>query len=231
MSDEVDPTEVIRTSPEPGSEADVEAAVPAKRTLLVIAALAGAAMLAIASIAIAVSVNNASDSPIPTASPSSLPGASTSPPSDSASPESSEAPAPPAATREPGPVDIDEPAVIVPGLTASIDSIEAVQGEASGPGEVAGPSIRFVVTVVNGTTSTVNLANTVVTVYYGADEVPASELRKPGGSPLPAEVAAGSSATGTYIFSIPTDQRDQVRIMVDYSVDVSPLVFEGPVPR
>lgn len=231
MSDEVTPTEVIGAGPDPENDGDAESAVPAKRTLLIIAALAGAAMLAIAGIAIAVSVNGSSVSPPPTTTPSSTITTDTPSPTSAptSTPEATDTAAPPA-TGDPVPVDIDKPADIVPGLTASIDSIEAVQGEASGPGEVAGPSIRFDVTVVNETSGSADLTSTVVTVYYGDADTPASELRKPGGSPLPARVAAGSSATGTYIFSVPDEERGLVRIMVDYSVGVEPLVFEGSVP-
>ncbi len=68
-----------------------------------------------------------------------------------------------------------------------------------------------------------------MSAYYGADRTPAPELREPGGSPLPAAVGAGKTVTGVYIFTVPEDQRNNVTLMVDYSVDVAPLVFQGDV--
>jgi hypothetical protein len=115
-------------------------------------------------------------------------------------------------------------------VTAGVTSVESVQGTAEGPGEVAGPAIRFVVTVTNNSASTLSLRTAVVNVDYGADRTPAAELSSPGGSPFPEEVPAGSSATGTFVYTVPIEERADVRITVDYSVDVPPLVFAGPVP-
>lgn len=145
----------------------------------------------------------------------------------SASPTGEPTPVPPAT---PSPVPLDEPAAIQPGLVASIDQIEAVQGEARGPGEVAGPAIRFRVSIVNSTSAAVDLTGTVVTVDYGAERTPALQLFEPGASPLPGSVAAGATATAVYIFTIPVDQRSLVHITVDHSVGVPPLEFTGAVP-
>ena len=135
-------------------------------------------------------------------------------------------------SEEPGDetVDFDESVDVVPGVVASIAKLEAVDGEASGPGEVAGPSVRVTVSIVNDTTKSVALDTAVIVAYYGSDQTPAAELSGPGVSYLPASVGAGKSVTGTYVFSIPVDQRDDVRIVLDYSVDVPPLVFRGSAP-
>lgn len=128
------------------------------------------------------------------------------------------------------PVPIESPGIITQGLTAQILSIEAVDGVAEGPGEVSGPSIRFTVTITNGTTAAVDLTSTVVTVDYGSDRIPAGQLYEPGASPMPTTVTAGAAVSGVYVFSIPVDQRGLVNITVDYSVGVPPLVFTGQVP-
>jgi hypothetical protein len=135
----------------------------------------------------------------------------------------------PAVPEEKPPTAIDRPAPITPGLTAEISRVEAVDGTARGPGEVAGPSLRVTVTIENSTAADASLNATVVSAYYGADRTPAPELREPGGSPLPAVVGAGKTVTGVYIFTVPEDQRNNVTLMVDYSVDVAPLVFQGDV--
>jgi hypothetical protein len=129
------------------------------------------------------------------------------------------------------PVPINTKASVKKGLTASISKLEAVKGEANGPGEVAGPAIRFVLTLTNSSDKELPLDTTVVNAYYGKAETPATQLEKPGGHALPASVKAGGKATGTFIYSIPPNQRNDVLITVDYSVDVSLLAFRGKAPR
>jgi hypothetical protein len=155
-------------------------------------------------------------------------------PGSSAGPADSPSPGPSARATPlapSAPVAIDKPAQISPGLSAAITKFEAVEGKALTPGEVSAPCVRITVTIRNATSSAVPLNTAVVTAYYGADATPALELTSPGGTPFPAKLEAGNTATAIYLFSIPVDQRDRVRIEVDYSVEVSPLVFEGAVPR
>ena len=154
-------------------------------------------------------------------------------PSDSPAPGTTSVPSgdpTPVPQATPSPIAIDEPGTIEPGVTASIDTIEAVQGEAKGPGEVAGPAIRFRVSIANDTAAAIDLGATVVTVDYGTDRTPALQLFEPGASALPTSAAPGETATAVYVFTIPVDQRGLVHITVDYSVGVPPLEFTGAVP-
>lgn len=129
------------------------------------------------------------------------------------------------------PVPIGDPAEIAPSLTAKIVEIEAVEGEAQGPGEVAAPSIRVTVEVDNATKEASSLGTAVVTAYYGSASTPAAELREPGGRAFPDSVAAGETAEAVYVFSVPPDERDDVTILVDYALEYAPLQFHGEVPR
>ena len=154
------------------------------------------------------------------------PGATSSPvASDPGTPPADAQPEP----REP--VALEKPAELAPEVTASIGTIEVVQGEAKRPGEIAGPSVRFTTSISNSSGKLLDLRSTVVSVYYGSDEVPANQLEEPGGVPLPSDVSTGQIATGTYVFSIPPDQRSLVRIVVDYSVRFPPAVFAGSIPN
>jgi hypothetical protein len=119
----------------------------------------------------------------------------------------------------------------VPGVVVSIDNLEAVTGEAEGPGEVAGPALRFTLTLRNDGNTPVSLESTIVTVYSGPNQEPAIDLREPGGVALPGEIAAGATVTGVFIFTVPVEHRDQVKIGVDYTVGVPIVVFEGAAPR
>ncbi|MGO4689580.1 hypothetical protein [Glaciibacter sp. 2TAF33] len=129
------------------------------------------------------------------------------------------------------PVAFTKPVAPVTGLVFSLSALEAVQGVARGPGEVAGPALRFALTIRNDTAATVSLESTVVNLYFGADQNPATDLQEPGGVPLPPEVASGTSATAVLIFAVPAAERDKVKIAVDYSVGVPIVVFEGRAPR
>jgi len=129
------------------------------------------------------------------------------------------------------PVPLTDPAAAVPGVAFSISELEAVEGVARGPGEVAGPSLRFVVSVRNDTAAPVSLTSTVVNFFFGAAQSPATELAAPGGVPFPDEVPAGATAQGVFVFTVPADQRDEVQIAIDYSAGVPIVLFEGAAPH
>lgn len=129
------------------------------------------------------------------------------------------------------PVDISATTAVTEGITAKVEKLEAVQGEAKGIGEIAGPAIRFTVTVTNGTAEAVPLANAIVNVSAGADDAPASQLSGPNTVAFPESVAAGGSASGTFVFSVPVEQRDSVKIYLNYSVAAPVAAFAGPAPK
>jgi hypothetical protein len=192
------------------------------RRKTIVGVIAGVVVIAIIVVIVVASLASRSQSPAGShsGSPSATPSASgTASGTPSATPSTTPTAAP-----------IASPGTIKPGLTAQITRFEAVDGVAKTPGEVSGPSVRFTVTVTNTGTSAESLATTVVTAYYGDDSTPALELSEPGGVTMPASVAGGGTATGVYIFTIPADQRNNVRLEVDYSTKVRPLVFQGALP-
>lgn len=130
-----------------------------------------------------------------------------------------------------GAIGFDDTAPVADGVTVKIESLEAVDGEASQPGEVAGPSIRVTIAFTNNGSEAYSLTGAVANAYYGADLTPAIELAAPGGVRFPAQAAAGETVRGTFIFNIPEDQRDAVRVTVDYAAAEPAVVFEGAAPR
>jgi hypothetical protein len=127
-------------------------------------------------------------------------------------------------------VPLDSPAAVGNGVTASLTTIEAVQGTANGPGNVSGPAIRVTVHVVNGTSAPITLAGAAVNMYYGADDAPASPLDDPSARPFGIDmIQPGSSADGVYVFTVPEDQRDKVTVEVGYEAGAPLLLFSGPV--
>jgi len=202
------------------------------RQRIIIIVIAVVVIIAVVIAIVATSSNSSTKNASSTSSPKPSASASTSTPDASASVTPSvpvPAPSPSVTRGAPGP--IDKPAEIVAGVTAALTSIEAVKGVASTPGEVSGPAIRFVATITNSTAASVDLSGTVVTVYYGKNNTPGIQLEKPGGANLPASVAAGQTAQGTYVFTVPKSARSDVQIEIDYSVGVAPLFFRGAVPK
>lgn len=161
----------------------------------------------------------------PTASPSTSVLSSPKPTATKAAPV-------PAGTPQPTKTaTISAPTTIVKSLTAKVTRTEAVQGKASGPGEVGGPAVRFTIAITNTTGKTVQLSNTVVNAYFGADATPAIELEKPGGKAFPFSVKNGETATGVFVFNIPEASRNTVEVTVDTSVKNPVVAFRGSVPR
>ena len=115
------------------------------------------------------------------------------------------------------------------GVRLAITSIESVQGQAVQAGEVGGPALRVTVTVTNGGEGTLDASHIVVNGYYGADRRPAPSLIQPGGVPFFGTLSAGQSTYGIYVLTIPTDQRANVWISVDYRVSAPVVVFRGAV--
>ncbi|WP_104132336.1 hypothetical protein [Cryobacterium sp. M91] len=177
----------------------------------------------------------------PSPAPSRSPGPSPSPVPAETTPPAPSVPDPNAGVGVPSsevappqvqePVPLTDPAVAVPGVVFSISELEAVEGVARGPGEIAGPSLRFAVSVRNDTAATVSLTSTVVNFFFGAAQSPATELAAPGGVPFPDAVAAGQAAQGVFVFTVPADARDEVQIAVDYSAGVPIVLFEGAAPH
>ncbi|WP_162943786.1 hypothetical protein [Arthrobacter celericrescens] len=128
-------------------------------------------------------------------------------------------------------VPLTEKKTVKSGITAAITELQAVDGEATGIGEIAGPALRFKVTVTNGTAAALKLGTSLVTVTYGKDNAPASSLSGPGATEFPLTVAARASASSTVVFGVPKDQRADVRIYFSLDALTPIAVFEGQAPQ
>jgi hypothetical protein len=118
------------------------------------------------------------------------------------------------------PVGIDEVADAGTGMTFRLEQLEAVDGEANGPGEIAGPAVRVAVVATNDSPSPVLLEGVVVDLTYGAQNTSAAPLSGPGALRFSGEVAPGASATGVYVFDVPVDERGSVSVIVSYAASV-----------
>lgn len=163
--------------------------------------------------------------PSPTADASQAP----SPGSTSREPDASAPAVAPTSDRterpEPVRVPLDDVADLGGGVRVEVVDVEAVQGEARGPGQTAGPALRLTVEVVNRSADPVDLTASVVTVTYGSDAVPAGDLAGPGARFLPVEVGPGEAARGRYVFAVPRAERDTIRVVFSYGAETPSAVF------
>jgi hypothetical protein len=114
------------------------------------------------------------------------------------------------------------------GVTARLTDVSVVQATAQGPGSVSGRTLKVTVELVNGTSAPVSFSGVDVTADTGDDHVPAppvldGETEGVGGTATP-----GSSATGTYLFSLPEDE-STVTVLVGYQAGAPLMVFTGSV--
>lgn len=128
------------------------------------------------------------------------------------------------------PVEISAGASENAGVDVRITDMAAVDGEAQGIGEVAGPAVRFTVSVTNNTDAPVDLSSAVMTVESGVDNAPCTPLSGPDAVPLPTAVDPGQTVTGSYVFLVPVSSRDQVTVYLSYSIDAPVAAFKGAVP-
>ena len=125
------------------------------------------------------------------------------------------------------PVALAAPATVKTGLSAKVTNISAVEGEAKGIGEIAGPAIKFTIEVTNNTGADVSTNGVSVTVEYGKEAIPAGQLSDPVTADFPPVIAKDKSATATYVFSVPVDQRSLVRILLSLEASLPIAAFEG----
>lgn len=202
----------------------------ARRTVLL--ALAGVALLAV--LVAAVLTATGDDQRRPTADERTT----TAPAAPTASAGPSGSPATPPPTGATANVEALPPAlppvgfeedVTVADVTVALTAIEAIEGEATGPGNVAGPAVRVTVRLTNATGEVHSLDGVSVTLAYGPGGTPASPLEDRSRRPFAGSLASGDSVEGVYVFSVPRDGMDSVVVEVGHGPGVPRAVFAGPV--
>jgi hypothetical protein len=124
-------------------------------------------------------------------------------------------------------VPLDATAHFGTGLTVRVARITPITGRASAPGEVGGPALRIQLLAHNASGRPISLDRSVVFVSYGADRTPAGELST-GEKRFNGTVAPGAERRGTYVFTVPQDQRDDVRVEVSYTGKAPTVALQGP---
>ncbi|GAA1426486.1 hypothetical protein GCM10009616_01160 [Microlunatus lacustris] len=163
--------------------------------------------------------------PAPTGS-ASPPVPAPSPGTPSALGSGSTVPVEPVRTKKAVP--LEEPGDLGKSLSLQVRDVVAVEGKATAPGEIAGPALKITLRATNRSGQAVSLAGSTVFVTYGADRTPASELSD-GRRPFPDELPDGEAREGVYLYSVPEEGRDDLRIEVSRTGAEATVAFEGGV--
>ncbi len=187
-----------------------------------------------------------SASPTPTESPAPGPSPTATPtapapeppaPSDPAAPAdegSGQAPVdvvvPPAEVPVLPPVPLSEEADFGTQVAARLTAVARVDGEGQGLGEDSGPALAVTVEMTNGTAAAVDLSVVVVNLTDAAGNPGQMLLGDPRSAPFTGPLAAGASATATYVLRLPADDTTDVSVTLSYGAEAPTAVFSGPVP-
>ena len=196
-------------------------------------ALAAAVLVAVAAVVLFLVTRDGDDpggtqdGAAATADPTLPAAPSSAPPATPTPEEPLEGSAAPPPTQ--APVALDQTAAVGDGMTVDVVGIEEVEGTASGPGNIAGPALRVTVRLTNGTSGPVSLDGTAVELRYGFDQAPASPLEDPSQVRFAGGLEPGASVEGVYVFTVPTEARYAVTVLVEYAPGTPFVVFTGSV--
>lgn len=112
------------------------------------------------------------------------------------------------------------------GVSVRLDSVEAVHADAQLPGEIAGPGVKVAVVIKNDSPAAIDISNVGVDVVDAAG-TPTIFMSASPSAPFTGQLAAGSSATGVYVFALPASYTDPAAISVSYSTDAPIALFSG----
>lgn len=115
-----------------------------------------------------------------------------------------------------GTATLGKAAEVADGITARVTGHRSVRAEAGGPGETSGDAVALTVQVTNDSGRAVDLGSALVDLRAadGGSATPSSG--KPA-DPLSGSLAAGRSASGTYVFVLPKNQRKDSTVLVRLS--------------
>jgi hypothetical protein len=169
--------------------------------------------------------------------PSTVPVASSAPGGSSAKPHVSAVPAPGNGTIDQtvAPVDpatiaitkasLDQPAVLPSRVTIAVLSATSTTVSAHTPGEIAGPAIVALVKITNGTSASLDLGSTVVSLLDNSGNPGQATTAGPA-RPFSGSVAPGKSLEATYVFGVPAGT-NPVQISVAYAGGAPEALFTG----
>ena len=124
------------------------------------------------------------------------------------------------------PVAIGELGAFGDGVTTRVADAEAVEAEAFMPGEVSGPGLAITVEITNGSDAPINLDGTIVDLV-GEGDAYATLITTREDTALSGDLAPGESSQGTYLFTMPVEDRAAVAVQVSYAAPEPTVIFTG----
>lgn len=110
-------------------------------------------------------------------------------------------------------VDVGTTAPFGGGVSVVVGAFTPMTIDAAGPGEVSGPGVKVSITVTNNGSAKVDLAGLAVNGFYGTDSSPASPVNSKT-TAAKGTIEPGASASGAYVFAVPTDSQSTFRVTV-----------------
>lgn len=108
------------------------------------------------------------------------------------------------------------------GVAVEVVHVEKLEVTAQTPGEVAGPAVAVTVRIDNGSSTDLAVGSVIVTVQAETFGLPTTS--EPS-APMMGVLDPGSSATGTYVFLLPEDDRDRLAITVEHAAGAPVAIF------
>lgn len=124
------------------------------------------------------------------------------------------------------PVPLSDTADYGNGVTVKLSAIESITTQAELPGEISGPGVKLTVDIANASSAAIDLGNVIVDLA-DATSAPAIPMTGTPAAPFSGSLAAGTTATGVYVFTVPADYANPATISVTYSTDAPVVVFTG----
>lgn len=112
------------------------------------------------------------------------------------------------------------------GVEVSLVSIKSRKIEAVGPGEIGGASLVVTVRISNDTKNDLDVDSAYVTLMDSKGRMAVGLTNDPS-RPFSESIGVGKSATGVYVFRVPTKARSNITVSVTYSLSHKTAVFVG----
>jgi hypothetical protein len=124
---------------------------------------------------------------------------------------------------------LDATAPLADGVDVRVSSITTIDAEAALPGEIGGPGVQLVVELTNSSSEAVDLASFLIDLT-DADGVSAGQVTTDPARPVMGSLEPGGTATGTYVFVVPTADRADARVVLSLIAGQPQVVLAGDLP-
>lgn len=123
---------------------------------------------------------------------------------------------------------LDKTAKLKGGVDISIAKVSTLNVKSETPGEIAGPAVAVTLDVQNSSGKPIDLSTAMVTLT-GAKGSYGQPTTSDPYKPFSGSISSGASATGTFVFRLPAQERQSLSITVQYVAGAPVALFAGNV--